>query len=172
MQSNYVREEVARQASFGKLLRYYARYPKVAANIVGAAVTSATGQRTAGFANFPKQSGMPPSFASRSFTVWSSLKKWIFYNRPILFLSTVSVAVLILIAFARTKGQLAAVLGLVAAAIAALLIGSLADVLDHLRHLHIFTTLCDVLLLTAIGALLAAIFSGSLTRLRARFLLR
>ena len=151
MRDEVVKQAVMQKASMGRITVYYMAHPLVAAEHVRRAMRDTSEQRSIGFANLPKMPHLRVRWTSHAFSFWSDAKRFVFYRKawPYFAWCLLLIAAGICAAWpAEVPRRLVLILG--AASLTALAIGSLADVLDGIRHLTIFTTMGDVMLLIAL----------------------
>jgi hypothetical protein len=144
---SFVREFV-RRTSFTRLGMFYTTHPHRALKMFSVGLKEATRQRPLNFGNFDKSAGYPPYFQSSAFSVWSTVKRKLFYIRPWAYLLVFGIAVAIVAWQFPAGGVVLAALGLFALAFA-----SLADACEVTRHLFIFNAVWDIGFFAAICAL-------------------
>lgn len=138
-----------RRTSYGRLASFYMSHPAEAWRIVQTALDEAGRQQPTG-GNFDMHSGMPPDSESRSFAPWSALKRHAFYHRGLVYLlAFLAISVAFLYCAYRSRGFVLGC-GLVSMAALDLGVSTLADVLDPIRHLLLFTSMLDVMVVGAL----------------------
>ncbi|HUQ91623.1 MAG TPA: hypothetical protein VM120_08075 [Bryobacteraceae bacterium] len=145
------------RASHSKLLRYYAAHPRIAASMVGRGLNDASVVRYPFYGTLPKSPLHPERVLSRAFAAWSSFKMWLFHRNGWHLLawfigSMGALAGGVLYRWRARRDVLLAASALCAAAIAALLLGTLLDVVDTLRHLYMYVFLADTMVVAACAA--------------------
>lgn len=161
MRNESVRKLVESKASHLHLLQYYMAHPGQAWKMMMKGLTESSAQRIEGFGNLPKSSNAPPSTPSRFFSIWSETKRIVFLGSgAVVFGYLILTAVLGILGALRLSPAIRwralwfFLAGVVAAGIS-LGVSTLADVLDLLRHLQIYTALVDVLFAAALGMWIA-----------------
>lgn len=147
MRDAAVKQTILERASMGRIALYYAMHPLVAAEHVRRAMRETSEQRVIGFANLPKMPHLRVRWTSHAFSFWSDAKRFVFYRKAWLYFAW---CLFCIGAAVWAAGRHPLVLTMAAASVAALAIGSLADVLDGIRHLTVFTTMGDAMLLIAL----------------------
>ncbi|MFN7933112.1 MAG: hypothetical protein U0R19_07280 [Bryobacteraceae bacterium] len=147
MRDPAVKEAITAQASMPRLAAYYIVHPLIAAEHIRRAMRETSEQRVIGFANLPKMPHLRVRWTSHAFSFWSDAKRFTFYRKAWPYFAW---CLFCLVAAVVSTKKHPLILTLAAASLTALAIGSLADVLDGIRHLTIFTTMGDLLLFTAL----------------------
>ncbi len=147
------------RASVMRLGLFYLRHPSQATRLIMIALKDASAQR-ARMGNYARSSGKGPYAQSHFFSTWSWLKKWIFENRAALYLVyTVTLCVSTPLVAWRWGGKRRLIwtggaLVIVMMTAMTLLIASLADGVDFLRHLFLFNLCLDILAMASFAAVL------------------
>lgn len=149
------RSELVALASHQKLLAYYLRHPTILWRLITLGTNQATEFRPWGFGNFAKESNRGLGEQSRSFALWTGMKRLLFYKRPYHYLGAVSFCCLLLVWCATKSGRfLPAVLALSGMTAMEFALGALADVGETTRHLFVFNLLVDLQLLFLVAFVL------------------
>lgn len=148
------RARFMQRLSFGRLALYYARHPSVAYRTMTDALSKSGRQHD--FGNFDISTGCPPSTQSRSFALWSDVKRHFFYHHGDVFLFTyVGLAAWfgILLGLERKRLPEGAWIGgacLIGAAFLEMATSTLCDSMDITRHSMIFFVLFDMIALACV----------------------
>jgi hypothetical protein len=147
-------QRFGKRATYARLGRYYLTHPARAWAVLRAALDEGGRIRPAG-GNFDPASGMPPDSESRAWSLWSGWKRRLFHQHGLRYLwCSLGLAAIFLYA-ARRAGHGALGLGLASMALVELGVSTLADVLDPVRHLLLFSALFDAMAIGAVACLLA-----------------
>ncbi|MBL8219492.1 MAG: hypothetical protein JNL62_09685 [Bryobacterales bacterium] len=146
MRDPATRQAILDKASMPRIALYYLGHPLIAAEHLRRAMRETSEQRVIGFANLPKMPHLRVRWTSHAFSFWSDAKRFTFYRKAWPYFAW---CLFCIGAAVWTTGRHPLILTLAAASLTALAIGSLADVLDGIRHLTIFTTMGDLMLLIA-----------------------
>jgi hypothetical protein len=153
-------EIFGRRASVLRLGMYYLRHPSQATRLIMIGLTDASAQR-ARMGNYARSAGKGPYAQAHFFSLWSWLKQKIFDTRGALYLVyTAALCVTAPLVAWRRGGKrrliwTGGVLVIVMMTAMTLLIASLADGVDFLRHLFLFNVCLDILAMACLGAALA-----------------
>ena len=141
-----------RRVSYARIAAFYLRHPSDAYRAFRSTLGEAARYRLP-MGNFDAASGQPPLAENRSFSLWSDLKKALyFHHAPRLLFSflVLAAAVGTLLAANRRNLPAGAIAGGVAflcMALAEMAVSSMAEIFDPARHNLIFFAQFDVLLL-------------------------
>jgi hypothetical protein len=127
-----------------RIAAFYARHPaKTWQMLMGA--TAEAGHQRPYLGNYDRKTGAHQNQESSSFSAWSSLKRALFWHHGEMYLVYVLglIALLSILAW-RRSGIRAAVVAFGVLTIVELLIASLGDVMDTLRHEWVFNALTDL----------------------------
>ena len=147
--------EFQRRISYSTLAWFFLNHPRDAYKALRRSLDSAGRQRPV-LGNFDSTAGMPPLAESRSFALWSNVKRGLFEHRgPRFFFSFfgLSAAVAVLLGRHRRRLERPEILGgyiLIMMAATELAISSLADAVDVPRHHLLFYAQFDLLVITAV----------------------
>lgn len=146
MRDPAIKQAIMDKASMPRIALYYLGHPLIAAEHLRRAMRETSEQRVIGFANLPKIPHLRVRWTSHAFSFWSDAKRFTFYRKAWPYFAWCVLCIGTAVWITRRHPL---VLVLAGASVAALAIGSLADVLDGIRHLTIFTTMGDLMLLIA-----------------------
>jgi hypothetical protein len=136
-----------------RIAAFYARHPaKTWQMLMGA--TAEAGHQRPYLGNYDRGTGARENQESNSFSAWSSLKRALFWHHGEVYLAYVLglIALLSVLAW-RRPGIRAAIVTFGVLIIMELLIASLGDVMDTLRHEWIFNALTDLGVVFAVALL-------------------
>lgn len=144
----------AKKVSYPKLARFYLTHPRDAWRALRSGLAQA-GRERERIGNFPASARRPPTAEATSFALWSDLKRALFYAHAWrLLLSFLGAAGLVIFLLSRHgpphAGAMAGALVLIGTALTEMLIASLADALDVVRHHLLFHAEFDMLILAAL----------------------
>lgn len=157
---NFVRM-FQQRTGFGRIAVFYARHPGAAWRILMESLGEAGRQRPY-LGNYDRTTGAREFQESNAFSAWSSLKRIVFWHHGRLYLGYVLALLALLCALAwrhrRLRGGavFAAAASFAALTLLELLVCSLGDVLDTLRHEFVFNGLTD----------LAVVFTASRAKIK------
>jgi hypothetical protein len=147
--------EFQRRTSYGRLAWFWATHPARAWESLRFSLSGA-GRQRANLGNFDSSTGVAPFTESYRFAAWSSLKRRIFYEHGTLYLIYFVVLAAVCVVSLRRRPPLGqAVWLLVSMALLEMLVASLADAIDWIRHFYLYTALLDLLLVAGIAAALS-----------------
>ena len=137
------------------VLQYYAHHPKTALVLLINAFRDSSRERPPGIGNFTNDSTHRKGALSNSFAVWSRFKSSLGSTSPLVYaISCMCVIVIgVVVGITSQHGAALGVCALALLAIVEFLIGALADCAETTRHLFLFRTLIDFLLLIEIAVL-------------------
>ena len=144
------------KTSYARLAWFFLTHPRHAYLALDTSLREAARQRPI-LGNFDRSVGLPPSAESQRFALWSDAKKAMFFthgSRYLCFWLVVVVTLLLLMAYQRHELAWPHVVGgmaLAAMALTAMLIASLADAVDVIRHHFIANALLDLLILACVA---------------------
>ncbi|MBL8175140.1 MAG: hypothetical protein JNK48_10745 [Bryobacterales bacterium] len=149
MREPELKAAITEKASMRRIAAYYVAHPLTAVENMRRAMHETSEQRVIGFANLPYMPHLRVRWTSHAFSFWSDAKRFTFYRKawPYFLWCLFSIGAAVV---ATRRHPL--ILMLAGASLTALGIGSLADVLDSIRHLTVFTTMGDLMLLIALLA--------------------
>jgi hypothetical protein len=157
------RERFLSQTGYGRLLLFYVRHPKRAAEIIRKDLEEFGWRHPdKGIANYRREDGFPPGSRSSHFALWNQWRSYLFVRYP--FHTVVILAISLLfcilcVCSPETRQRLPAWLSFLSATLMALLtlgVATLTDAVDTARHLFLFHVCVDVVICFWISALLQA----------------
>jgi hypothetical protein len=127
-----------------RIAAFYAKHPATSWHMLMGATAEAGHQRPY-LGNYDRRTGARENQESGSFSAWSSLKRALFWHHGEVYLAYTLclIAVLSILAW-RRSGIRAAVVAFGVLTVVELLIASLGDVMDTLRHEWVFNALTDL----------------------------
>lgn len=150
------------KVSTATLAWYFLKHPALAYALVVHGLSEAGRQRVY-MGNFDRSTGRPPFAESYGFSVFSSVKRRMFEEHGLLFLTyTLILGTAFSFLLLITRGQLApgfaeAGWTMVAMMIAAMLIAELGDGLDFVRHSFVFIGISDTVLVALVIGLIVSL---------------
>jgi hypothetical protein len=142
------------RTGYGRIALFYARHPAQAWRLLIAA-TSEAGRQRAYLGNYDRRTGYREFQESNAFSAWNSLKRAIFYHNGKLYLGYALALLGLLCFLAWRQGMFAAIAAFSVLTILELLVCSLGDVLDVLRHEWVFNGLTDSAAVFVVALLVA-----------------
>lgn len=148
-------EPFLRRVSHEKIALYYLKHPSDAYRAFRTTLGEA-GRYRLPMGNFDVSSGQPPLAENRSFSLWSDLKRRLYYHRgPRLLFSFLALAAVVAALLAVNRrtlpaGAFAGGVAFLCMTFAEMAVSSLAEIFDPARHNLIFFAQFDMLLLAAI----------------------
>jgi len=148
-------EPFLRRVSHEEIAMFYLRHPSDAYRAFRTTLGEA-GRYRLPMGNFDVSSGKPPLTENRSFSLWSDLKRRLYYHRgPRLLFSFLGLAALVAALLAANRrsfpaGAMAGGVAFLCMAFLEMTVSSLAEIFDPARHNLIFFAQFDMLLLAAI----------------------
>jgi len=144
------------RTGFGRLGAYYARHPGQSWRLLIEGLNEA-GRERPYLGNYDRRTGVREFQESNAFAAWSSLKRAIFYHNGRLYLGYVLglLALLCTLVWKQSRvqppGVFAAAVAFAMLTIFEMIISSMGDVLDTLRHEFVFNGLSDLAVVFAVA---------------------
>lgn len=142
------RKEVGWRAPTSKVAKFMLTHPRMIWEITIDHLGQAGYTRVENLGNYDPSSGHPAGAHSYTMSAWSSLRRFLYGDRGLLYL-LVWVALLIAL-IARAGAYRAEAIALAAASIIAYGVGGLGDGLEVTRHLYLFNIMVDMALAAVI----------------------
>jgi hypothetical protein len=147
------------RTGYGRIGAYYAKHPGQAWRLLMEGMSEA-GRERPYLGNYDRRTGVREFQESNAFSAWSTLKRTLFYHNGRFYLGYVLALLALLSALAwkqrriQTAGVFAGAIAFVVLAIFEMLICSMGDVLDPVRHEFVFNGVADlaVVFVVALGA--------------------